>query len=127
MSLATNYTFTDVGGVTSNDIAFERVSSGANRSVFDGPSPQGDLAGKFSLVVSHEEDKNQIVGTLVDIRMPVLVDGKYFTITAKAVVKRSAILDIDHTVSAIDMLGQFLQNGTIGTTSVADDIANMEV
>jgi len=70
-------TYTLNVGSPAADVVFNVSTRNNNESVYYADSPNGDLAGRYSLRVSNEETSGGLVRTLVQFKKPYQVGGEY--------------------------------------------------
>ena len=87
-------------GSPAADVVFNTSSPQGNERIYYADSPNGDLAGRIKLRVSHETSKSGIARSLVQFRKPIAnADGDYDTIVQVNMVatrpETAALTDVD--------------------------------
>lgn len=101
--LSTSYTL-NVGSPAA-DVVFNVSYREGNESVYYADSPNGDLAGRYVLRVSHDESSSGLVRSLLQFKKPYQVSGEYgqhiqanVTLTRPAT---AALADVDEVLEMV--------------------------
>jgi hypothetical protein len=70
-------TFTLTVGATPTARVFDVASRSNGTTSYYADSPNGDLAGRYSIRVSNEETSGGLVRTLIQVKLPYQVSGEY--------------------------------------------------